>query len=461
MKTDASVRSTVGHGTTWLAGTTLMMKGVGFLSVLLILNRLTIHEYGSTELVLTAVPLLSLFLLPGLSTTVIADMGLQRGLGDLARMKGLFLSFFRLQVFFAVALWAIVFFGAHFLALKYGKEEASLLFKILSFAFLLSPIRTCMQTLQSVYFEFKQQSLYSVAEEVFKLLLLVLFFFVFDMRAEGLVLAIVLSQAIGLLAFVVPLRSIDLAFWKVRQVRYSLFHFLFHHGKWAVFSSYFATFGRNVRPWIIKAFLGTEAVGLYAVAQGLIGHTVSLVPLDRVIAPMLPQYLNDKQRFYRIVGKAIKYELAGYALVSVIAAIVSPTFIAWFFPQYTPAVPLFQVTLIMLASTAFDAIFTGVFFALQAQRNLFFASLYKLALTVILMPPLIYYFGLYGIAYANILSNYLYVWERYRTLKRLLPGFKLTFRGVFLVDDEDRLIIQSILGYARRFGQSLMPTRQV
>ncbi len=451
MKMDASVRSTVGRGTTWLAGTTLVMKGLSFLSVLLVLNRLTLHEYGSAELVLTAIPLLSLFLLPGLSTTVIADMGRQRGVGDLPRMKGLFFSFLRLQAYFAILLWAAVFFGAHFLAVEYGKEEASTLFKIISFAFLLSPVRICMQALQSVYFEFKQQSLYSIAEELFKLLLLALFFFMFDMRTEGLVLAIVLSQAVGLLAFSLPFVRIDSSFWSTKQTRYPTFHFLFHHGKWGVFSSYLGVFGRNIRPWIIKFFLGTEAVGIYAVAQGLIGHTMSLVPLDRVIIPMLPQYVHLKERFHHIVAKAIKYELAGYALVSIAAAVFSPFFIGWFFPQYLSSVPLFQITLLMLISVAFDIIFGGVFYALQAQRNLFFASLYKLVLVIVLTPVMIHFFGLFGIAYANILSNSLYTWERYRSLKKLMPGFSLDWRDFFTVDADDIIILSELRALAVRY----------
>ncbi len=442
-----SVTGVVSRGTAWLMSTTLLIKVIGVFSVLLTLNHLTVYEYGFAELVITAVPLLSLFLLPGLNVTVIADMGLERGKGDLPRMKGLLLSFLRLQVLFSVLIFAIVFFGVHVLAVWYGKPDAAFLFEIISFSFLVSPIRTTAQTLQSVYFRFRQQSIQTILEEVWKLLLLVVFFFVFNMSAAGLVLAIVLSQVFALISIAVPFSRIDPLLWKTRAVHYSTFYFLWHHGKWGIFSSYLGTVGKNIRPWIVKFFLGTEAVAIFAVVQGLIGHTVSLVPLDLIVKPMFPQYVHMKERFYRFITKAVKYELLVYIFVSVAAMAFSPFLIAWFFPQYVPAVPLFQIMLIMLISSAFDTIFTGVFYALQAQRNLFWASAYKLFLTLLLMPPLLHFFGLFGIAYANIIVNYLYVWERYLTLKRLMPDFRLEWRSFFTVDDIDRTIVAQIRRY--------------
>lgn len=443
-----TITGVVGRGAAWLASTTLLTKVVGGFSILLILNHLTMYEYGFAELVITAVPLLSIFLLPGLNSTVIADMGLEKGRGDLPRMKGLLFSFLRLQILFSVLVFSMVFFGGHALAVWYGKKDAALLFEIISFSFLVSPIRATAQTLQSVYFRFRQQSIQTMAEEVWKLLLLLVFFYVLDMNATGLILASVLSQVLALISIALPLSRIDPLLWKVRAVHYSTFYFLWHHGKWGIFSSYLGTVGKNIRPWIVKFFLGTEAVAIFAVVQGLIGHTVSLVPLDSVVKPMFPQYVHTKERFYRFITKAVKYELLGYIVVSVAAAAFSPFLISWFFPQYVSAVPLFQVMLIMLISSAFDTIFTGVFYALQAQRNLFWASVYKLFLALLIMPPLLHFFGLFGIAYANIIVNYLYVWERYITLKRLMPDFTLEWKSFFTIDDTDRAIVTQIRAYS-------------
>jgi len=447
---NASLAGVVGKGTAWLAGTTVLLKGVGFISIFIILTHLSVYEYGFAELVITAVPLLSIFLLPGLGPTVIADMAAAKGRGDIAEMKGLLFSFTGLLVCLSVVAWALVFFGADILAVWYHNPSAVLLFKIVSFSFLISPWRTFAQVLQSVYLRFRQQSMQSISEEVWKLILLCVFLLGLHMGPTGLVYAIVLSPFLSLLTIAVPLARMDVRFWSTPRKRFSLFHFLFDHGKWAVFSNYLGTFGKNIRPWIIKLFLGTEAVAIYAVAQGLIGHVVSLMPLDTVLKPLLPQYVDTPRKFYQLISKAIKYELLGYFVVSVASAIGVPILVAWFFPHYATAIPLFEITLFMLVSSAFDAVFTGAFFALQAQRSMFWASLYKLVLIIILLPPFMHYFGLWGIAYANILSNSLYVWERYLKLKKLMPGFKLSFRSFVTIDELDRVIMQRIVQFVAR-----------
>lgn len=444
MEKGATMAGVVGRGTAWVAATTLILKGVGFLSIFIILNRLTVFEYGVAELVLTAVPLLSFFTLPGLGATVIADMSRERGAQNTSRMKGLLMSYLRLQYVFAVLAWAIVFFGAQALAVWFSKGSTVFYFQIISFLFLLSPIRGVVQTTQAVFLEFRQQSLYTFLEELWKIGFIIIFFFFLDLRIEGLLLAIVLSQVLALISISLPLYRIDSSFWRSKGEKLPMFYFLYYHGKWGVFSNYVGTFGKNIRPWIITYFLGPSAVGIYAVAQGLIGHTVSLVPLDTVLKPFLPRYVHMKERFYALITKAVRYQLLGYGFVSVAAAIGVPLLVDWFFPQYTASVPLFQITLFMLISSAFDAIFTGVFLALQAQRSYFFASLYKLVLTIAIMPPLIYTFGLFGIAYANIIVNSLFVWERYLRLKKLMPGFSLTVSDFFTIDELDRAILERI-----------------
>ncbi len=445
-----SIKKIIGGGTAWLATTTIFLKVVSFFFLVMVLNRLTVFEYGVAELVLTTVPLLSFLQLSGLSPTVIADMSRERASGNYSRMKGLLLSYLKIQLVLAFLAWAIVFFGANALAVWFGKGSTVQFFQIVSFLFLLSPLRTIFQTLQTVFLEFRLWSLYTFLEEISKLIFVAVFFFVFDFRIYGLLLGVVLSQALALILISYSVVTLTRSLWKADQEHFSLFHFLRNHGKWAVFSNYLGTFGKNIRPWLIAAFLGPQAVGIYAVAQGLIGHVVSLMPLDVVVRPLLPQYLHTKERFYALVTKAVKYELAGYFVLSVASAIGVPLLIDWFFPQYVLAIGLFHIMLFMLISSAFDSIFTGVFLALQAQRSLFFASAYKLVLVIIFFPICMYYFGILGIGYATIALNSLYVWERYRKLKKLMPGFTLRLHDLVTADEFDRVILRQFVGFFMR-----------
>lgn len=450
--TKGDITGVISRGTSWIAATTLVMKGLTFVYIFVVLNYLTVFEYGVAELILTAVPLLSLFTLPGLSATVVADMGRARGEANLSRMKGLLVSFLQLQFLFALFAFVLVFVGGHFLALWYGKGSTTLFFQIIAFSFLLSPLRSSMQTVQNVFLNFRQQSVYSFLEESWKVLLVLLFFYLLHWRVAGLLSAVVLCQLFAIASIAHPLYKISPEFWRVRREHYPVFYFLYHHGKWGVFSNYLGVFGKNIRPWIINFFLGTQAVALFAVVQGLIGHTVSLMPLDEVMAPLYPQFVHERDRLYRLIAKAAKYELLGYCLLGLTAGVTSPWLVAWFFPQYLPAVPLFQLWLVILIPNAFDAILAPVFVAIRAQRSLFFASIYKLVLLVVIMPPCLIFFGLYGIAYASVAIQALYMYERYRKLTKLMPDFKLRWRDFVHLDEEDWLIInrtRSLLRTAR------------
>ena len=221
----------VGRGTAYLAATTWILKLIGLGSVFLILNRLTVHEYGITELVITVVPLLSIFLLPGLNATVIADMGIEKAQGNRAGVKGVLLNYIRLQSMFAVFIWAAVFFGASTLSIWLGKGDLAPLLRTVSFLFLLSPLRTMVQVLQRVYLRFFAQSVYTVMEEVSKLGFLLFFFFVFHMRAEGLILALVLSQAFSLACMLPAFVRIDRELWQIKAQFLPYWHFLLAHGK--------------------------------------------------------------------------------------------------------------------------------------------------------------------------------------------------------------------------------------
>src|SRR3989344_206314 len=174
----------IGEGTAFNSFSNVALKFVGLATVFFILRRLSAYEYGLTELTISSLPLLSIFFLPGMGDVVIADMSLERGKGNLSRMKSIFLQFFKLQFLLSIVVWAIVFFGANLIA-NYYEGPISLLLKIYSFSFLLSPFRSMIIMFFTVNLKFFQQSFYTFLEEVFKLIFLLFFFFILGKGPDG------------------------------------------------------------------------------------------------------------------------------------------------------------------------------------------------------------------------------------------------------------------------------------
>lgn len=443
-----SILRIIGEGTLWTSGSTVILKIIGLATIFLILHRLSVYEYGLIELVGTVVPLFGFFLLPGLSNVVIADMGVARAQGDKSTIRTIFSHYVLVQSTLGVIAWAVVFFGADVIS-RFYEGQAPNYIKIVSFAFLTGPIRASMLAVFRVYLKYFVQSVQSVVEATLKLTFLVLSFFVFHWGIPGVLWSGIVAEALGIFVMTPAFLKIYRDFKDAPLHSLSFWSLLKNHGKWSVFAGYFNSFGQNMRLWLIKAVLGTEAVGLFGVAFGLFSHTSSLIPLGNVLGPVLPQYLGEPERLHKIVGKGVKYQFLAFAILGVLGLFVFTPIIAFLFPKYISSLPVFQIMLIALLPLAFASVFTPLFFALKAQKSLFWAIGVKNIAILIFAPLFMWAFGIVGLGIELVLTTAIFVFERYRVLKRILPGFALKWRDFISVDQDDRVIIAKFM---RRLG---------
>lgn len=445
-----SLTSIVGKGVAWVTASNLILKSVGLVTMVLVLRNLSVFEYGVAELVQTVLPIMSIFLLPGLSAVITADLGIERQKGNLGKMKGMLLAYAKTSAVLGVFAWAILFFGSSMIANLYSADIGKY-FMIISVLLLVAPVRTLITVFFSVLLQFRDLYLIGIVEEISKFLLLVCFATFSILNITEFLWAIVLSQVLSVVVFLPRFWVLYSRFFhtisadKVHPL--SLFY---EHGKWGIAANYLSGFGQSVRLWIIKFFVGTEAVGLFAVAIGLLGHTRSLLPIGNIVAPIIPQYVSDQPRFFRIVHRSIKYLAAGYALIAVVGFFLFPPILAYIFPEYVPSFPLFEIMLLTLIPTAFGNVFNQMFFALQGQKNLFFSMIYRIILSCLLLPPLLYFFGITGAAIEFVIITTLFAFERYRVLRRMLPAFAITFGSLITISQEDRALFHDILLRGKR-----------
>lgn len=441
---------TIGEGVLWFSSGNMFLKAVGFTTTFFVLRYLSVYEYGLITLVLSVVPIFGIFLLPGLSDVIIADMGVEKGKNNIGKLKNLFSSYVILQFILALLAWALIFFGSEIIARFYQGQVSSLL-KIISFSFLVVPIRSAFGTVFSVYYKFATHSIYLFLEEFFKLILILLAFFVLDMRAEGVILASVLSQIIAIFVIFPIFMNTYKEFSQVRVDNPEPFwKVIKFHRKWSVFNAYFGRSHTKFRLWIIKFLLGTEVVAIYSVAESLIGHSVSPISLGRVLKPVIAQYTHQKEQFLRIVHKAIKYQFISFLIMGVLAFLLFPHIIIWLFPNYVSSMSLFKIMLLALIPIGIMSISPTVFLALKKQKNLFFINIGKIVISLSILPILIAVFGLNGVAYEFVLTALIFGILRYRMLKKLLPDFRLRFYDFIKVDDYDRLILKKVFSAFKR-----------
>ena len=117
-------------------------KIIVFGNVFLILSYLSVYEYGVVELVFSAVSLVGIVMLPGIGSTIQADISVARAKGEKGEMRALFLQYALFQLGVGVLAFLCMYFGAAFIAGYSGNASIQLFLQVVSFSFLRSPLRT-------------------------------------------------------------------------------------------------------------------------------------------------------------------------------------------------------------------------------------------------------------------------------------------------------------------------------
>lgn len=431
------------EGGVWLSSSALAVRLISLLSAIIVLRNLSVSEYGTYHLVLAAFGFLASFFISGLDPIIINDLARERGDGRIDRMKRLFFEYGAIKLGIGCVLFAVAFFGSTVLGRWYASDIIYFL-RAMSFLLLFIALERMLHFLFNIYLKFRFMALFTIVEEAAKLSLILLFVVYFAKGVEGLVLAYMLSTGIALLLFAPYGMSLLRPLLRQSMARESmLLPLVREHGKWGLASRYINEAQKFVRPWLIKAFVGVEAVGLYSLAEGIYSQLVSLVPLSNLLAPLIPGEIKNHARMRAIVLYGTKYGTLLFVLLGIISFFFVPRLLAWFFPQYVPAVSLFRLMLLAMLTTAAAHVVNTVLFSYREQKTLFFLTIIRLVFLVFTASLLLWIFGTAGAAIEFVLTAIFFVWIRYLSLKRVAPDISIPFREFFRFTQEDRAFLQN------------------
>ncbi len=431
----------------------VVVKGAGLANSFLILTALTVYQFGLYQLVLAAIAIAD-NLSAGLFDDVVVN-DTARGLAEQrhAQAKRLFNEFALYKVIVGAMLTALVFFGAGKIGAYYGKDIAVFL-QIASFLIILEVIRAA----EDLFFT-ASRSLSSFAipavQEIAKFLLLAGFLFRGTLGIREALQAAVMAAFLALL----------FASWRfLREYRRAFRGVRAHtHGQLAAaVKSYgtpvlvrygFSRVTKNVRPWLIKFFVNTEAVALYTLAINLITLAQSVFPIT-MISRLLPWEAGDERRLAYMFRRSAKYVFWGGTAMAVLGFLFVPPIIAAIFPKYAPAMPLFWVLTATLPFYGVYKIQKSLLLVLREQKiltaRLVTESFLVIGLNVALLPII----GVFGTAVEYVAT---YAWRVLlfqRMIAKAHPGLRLKAASVFTFDADDRRFL------ARFFGTLLNPLRR-
>lgn len=437
---------------------TLAASGLSLANSLFILAVLSVYEFGLYQLVLSAAALGSVFSVNIFDAVVGTEIARRMAAGRLDEAKRLFLEFAGFKVGAGALIAAALFFGAGLVARVYGADIAGYI-RILSLLFLL-------RAASSVGGQF----LYAVAslrgfgagmvEEGTRLALVAGLWLFTGLGIREVLIATLAASAAALLYIAVPfLREARRFFGRTPAARRLLgWEILRSYGFWLLIRSAIAKASEPLRPWLIRTFLSTEAVALYAVAANF--ATILKKSLFPQLSPALLAWeVENPERLRYIFARSMKYSLWYGALLAIGAAIAGSAFISIFFPKYLPALPFFLVFLLAVPFHGMGKVVYNLLTALREQRLLALRRFTEIVLNTVLSVIFLPVIGLYAVV---AVATGTVIWRTaflsWRLIRRY-PFLRLSARSLFWFDAEDIVIFRRALREARTMFRRLAPGR--
>jgi len=430
----------------------IALQALGLASSFVVLGALSVHQFGLYQLILAAVAIAGAFTSGLFDDVVTNEIGQSLAEGRPESAKRLFRQFFIVKIFLALAVAAILFFGADLVARYYDRDIAGYI-RLASVLAFIGPLRAA----ESLFFRSVRSFVafgVETLQEVIRMAALGAFWFWGSLDLTGVLAAGVIA-ALCALAYT--------SFFFIREYRrrfgaisaesgQPLVGIVRGYGRW-VFLRYGATRAlKGSDVWIVRVFLSTEAVAFYALAINLIAFVQSVIPTN-ILGILLPWEIQNPERRGRIYRRMVKYGVFFGAAVGAGASIAVPLLIGLLFPKYMPAMPVFLYMLITLPFFAVYKFQKSFLIALREQKVLALRRISEELLSIAVLALFLPLFGLYAAVIAYVV---LYGWRvTFFTLylNRHHPDLRAPLSEIFSFNEDDRLLLSRIIREFLRPGQ--------
>lgn len=418
--------------------------GVGLLNSYFIIHTLSIFHFGLYQLVLAFVNLLDNFNLEFIDGAVTVDVRRYLNVQKPEAAKRLFLDNVYLKIPVALLSVAAVFFGAKIISGFYG-EDIGLFIQISS----LLLVTGAIQAIESIFLKsIMSYSFWSfpAIREISKLAIIGAFLFFGQLTILSVIIAHVAAEAISVIVVgFYALGKYLKSFGRVQALKGHLIAGLFRgYGKWATIRYLAAKVSKNTTPFFIKLFVNTEAVGLYSLANNLIVFVQNIMPIDG-LSPILGLKADAKDQLGFIFQRAVKYTFWLGVLLSIGGFFFVPPVIAFLFPEYVSAMPLFRIMILAMPVYGFYKILKSMLTVLREYRILTIRIINETFIAPLGLMIFLPIFGILGSGLVFITVYLERVWFFYSRLSRSYPEFKIRLRNFVKFDRTDRDFLKRLI----------------
>lgn len=440
-----SLTAKIARGAFFLSFGSAASRFISFGTVIIATRGLSLFEYGVVTLVLAVTGPVNSISGLGMDELIVADTAKSLGEGKTGYAKKLLLSFFKIRLLIAALLILAGWFFRLSLEGRYGPAIHEYFFLVV-ILILAQYLRNSFNLILQTHQKFVSISVASTLEVSVRFLAILFFWQFSALNIKSALISYVLAAAIP--SFIVLPSVIKALYYfksAPKEPRGVIWPILARHGKWQMALDISSSVISNIKYWLIKIFLSTEAVAVFSVAQSMYSAVASLLPLKSVIFPIIAEKSNEPKVMRALVARSTKYSLILYLGLLLVSWFIAPVFIAVFFPKYVIGIFIFQLMALRLPLNAFSISQAPLLTVLKEQRYVFFLALVNATSMLVLLPLLMSKFGLIGAVLEWLITVLLIIFLREIYLRRKYRISSIDLKSFFTLDQYDKVIFRRIL----------------
>ncbi len=420
-----------------------------------LLKFLSLRDFGLYNLVLSFQSIVSGFSINFLDTLVLNEMNIYNGQKQPERARSILREYSIFKIIVGLVLTLAVYGLADRIGLYYGPDAGSWI-RVIAFLFIIENTKALVTLALEYRTNFLLSASYDFFYEVIKLVLIVVVFKYTTLNVQTMLILSVATHLL-IIPFLLPKilpdlmgKSTDKA--TLQATESLLARLIKKYGPWAVARYYLLNFTQNVRPWVVKYFVGVEGVAIFSVALNFLGALKGLISFNS-IKIFLPRQLDNEEKLKDLYIRGGRYVTYAFFGIFLFGATVVPILVNWILPKYSPSLPYFFIVLASMLFFGVQSIIGQILYSVRRQKELFFIPVIGagsiIFFNLILTPTL----QLYGIALEFFLTQLLMTLAAYYFLLKEKPNFRLSFKSLLIFDEYDKLLFNRTLVTLRsKFG---------
>lgn len=430
------------RGISFIGVSQILTRIVSLASVTIITRAISAQDYGVAVLALTVTGPVFAFVGLGLDDVLVSTALRLHGEKQDEKSTRLVFAFGLMKCIGLII--SVV--GLAFVSTILGKQYAAIVNQFLlplQIWIIASVARTYIDNLLEVKMYFGKFAVANVVETVGKLLAVIWFFLNHDLSVATILWSYVIGKIIGVILVFSELKTPVFVSEKINGVR-DLFSLIKLRGKWEILRNGVLQMFSGVDMWVIGIFCGLKSIAIFSIASTMISFFTNMLPLRRVIFPILSKLSGDSIAGSIVARRMTKYTFWINSLMVICGAVAVPFVLPLFFPKYILSIPIFYFLLPNLLLNGLSGGHGPLMYARGEQRYLLGLGIFGIISSITILPLFAWLFGIYGAVIENLITTGIIIFLREKRLREKHQIQTISFRDLITIDSMDRSVFRRL-----------------